>query len=317
MRLDNEFVVPRPVDEAWTVLTDVERIAPCMPGAQLTEVVGDSYHGTVRIKVGPVVAQYGGAVRFTELDAERHRVVLEAKGKERSGRGLASALVTADLTGEDGGTRVKVSTDLTISGPLAQFGRGAIAEVSSRLLNQFVDQLKETVLRDGATTPDADARPTPAVPAPAPSPEATPTEAAATASTPAGTVTGAATHGTTAHGATAHGATAHDATVHEATTPQTAPEAPSGAPPETASGAASKDSASGTAASGATAPVPPRPASPGAGGPARAGEGAPAPPEPVAPANLLRVAAVPILKRLLPLLIVIVVIVVLLVVWLT
>lgn len=157
MRLENEFVVPRPVEQAWAVLTDVERIAPCMPGAQLTEIVDDDYHGTVKVKVGPVVAQYAGVARFRELDPVAHRAVLEAKGKERNGRGMASALVTADLTGEGDSTRVRVGTDLTISGPLAQFGRGAIAEVSGRLLAQFVDRLKETVLAQPAAGPAAPA----------------------------------------------------------------------------------------------------------------------------------------------------------------
>jgi uncharacterized protein len=142
MKLDNEFEVPRPVDEAWAVLTDIERIAPCMPGAQLTEVDNDTYHGTVKVKVGPMVAQYAGQAKFKEKDEAAHRAVLEAKGKERSGRGLASALVTASLVGQGETTKVSVSTDMTISGPLAQFGRGAIAEVSSKLLGQFADNLR-------------------------------------------------------------------------------------------------------------------------------------------------------------------------------
>ncbi|MGN9906746.1 SRPBCC family protein [Phytohabitans sp. LJ34] len=156
MRLDNEFVVPRPVDEAWAVLTDIERIAPCMPGAKLTEVDGDDYHGTVKVKVGPVVAQYAGVARFRERDAARHHAVLEATGKQSGGPGRASAVVTADLTGEGAdSTRVTVVTDLTVAGPLAQFGRGAIAQVSGKLLDQFVAQLKETVLTSpsGATAP--------------------------------------------------------------------------------------------------------------------------------------------------------------------
>src|SRR5215831_1506080 len=146
MRLDNEFEVPRPVDEAWAVLTDVERIAPCLPGAQLTEVDGDVYHGFVKIKVGPVTAQYSGEAKFRELDVERHHAVLDAKGKEKSGRGLANAVVTADLEGDGAVTKVRVSTELTISGPLAQFGRGAIAEVTAKLLGQFADCLRQTVL---------------------------------------------------------------------------------------------------------------------------------------------------------------------------
>lgn len=161
MRLDNEFVVPRPVDEAWAVLTDIERIAPCMPGAKLTEVDGDDYHGTVKVKVGPVVAQYAGVARFRERDAERHHAVLEATGKQSGGPGRASAVVTADLTGEGAdSTRVTVVTDLTVAGPLAQFGRGAIAQVSGKLLDQFVAQLKETVL---ASSPSGAAAPSPAV----------------------------------------------------------------------------------------------------------------------------------------------------------
>lgn len=165
MRLDHEFVVPRPVDETWAVLTDVERIAPCMPGAKLTEVDGDDYHGTVRVKVGPVVAQYAGVARFRERDASRHHAVLEATGKQSGGPGRASAVVTADLTGEGDSTRVTVATDLTVAGPLAQFGRGAIAQVSGKLLDQFVTSLRETVL-SSAPSPSPTAAPAaPAAPA--------------------------------------------------------------------------------------------------------------------------------------------------------
>ncbi|GAA4723094.1 SRPBCC family protein [Phytohabitans rumicis] len=179
MRLDNEFVVPRPVDEAWAVLTDIERIAPCMPGAKLTEIDGDDYHGTVKVKVGPVVAQYAGVARFRERDADRHHAVLEATGKQSGGPGRASALVTADLAAEgEGNTRVTVSTDLSIAGPLAQFGRGAIAQVSGRLLDQFVAELRNTVLADAqpapaappVAAPDLEAPPPPPPPAADPAP---------------------------------------------------------------------------------------------------------------------------------------------------
>src|SRR5882757_1338315 len=146
MQLVNEFVVPRGIDETWAVLTDVERIAPAMPGAELTGVEDGKYNGKVKIKVGPVTAAYAGVASFRELDAANHHMVLDATGKESSGRGRAAAVVTADLTPDGTETKVKVTTDLTISGPLAQFGRGAIAEVSTRLLNQFVSNLKETVL---------------------------------------------------------------------------------------------------------------------------------------------------------------------------
>jgi carbon monoxide dehydrogenase subunit G len=164
VRLENEFVVPRPVDEAWAVLTDIERIAPCMPGATLTEVDGDDYHGTVKVKVGPVVAQYAGVARFRERDAGRHHAVLEATGKQTGGAGRASAVVTADLSGEGGSTRVTVVTDLTVAGPLAQFGRGAIAQVSGKLLDQFVARLRETVLADAPSSTPAAAVPVGAAP---------------------------------------------------------------------------------------------------------------------------------------------------------
>jgi carbon monoxide dehydrogenase subunit G len=224
MRLDYDFVVPRPIEATWAVLTDLERVAPCMPGAALTEVAGDDYHGTVRVKVGPVVAQYAGVARFRELDPAAHHAVLEAKGKERSGRGLASAVVTADLSGEGAQTRVKVGTELNLSGPLAQFGRGAITEISEKLFAQFIERLKESM--------DVEAPPAAEEPAPAPAGE--PAEPAAS----------------------------------------TEPVQP---------------------------PVPPVPAAPAA----------------AAPADLLRVAGMPILKRLVPLLLVVAVVIVVLVVWLS
>jgi carbon monoxide dehydrogenase subunit G len=146
MKLLNEFVVPRGVEETWRVLTDIERIAPAMPGAALTDVADGVYHGTVKVKVGPVSAQYAGVASFREVDEANRHLVLEATGKESSGRGRASAVVTADLEPEGSETRVRVVTELSLSGPLAQFGRGAIAEVSARLLNQFVTQLRTTVL---------------------------------------------------------------------------------------------------------------------------------------------------------------------------
>lgn len=146
MELVNEFVVSRPVDAAWAVLTDVERVAPCMPGAQLTEVAGEVYRGQVKVKVGPMLASFKGQARFTELDEKTHRAVLEARGKEATGKGQASAVVTAQLSPAGETTRVQVRTDLTISGRLAQFGQGALADISTRLLGQFVDCLEQQVL---------------------------------------------------------------------------------------------------------------------------------------------------------------------------
>ncbi|MGH9186261.1 MAG: SRPBCC family protein, partial [Acidimicrobiales bacterium] len=146
MELTNDFRVGVPIGQAWDVLTDVERIAPCMPGAQLQEVEGDEHRGVVKVKVGPITAQYKGAARFVELDADTHRAVLRAEGRETRGQGNANATITATLEADGDGTRVQVITDLTVTGRVAQFGRGVMAEVSAKLLGQFVDCLETTVL---------------------------------------------------------------------------------------------------------------------------------------------------------------------------
>jgi hypothetical protein len=152
MELSNEFTVDVPVKEAWVLLTDVERIAPCMPGAQLTEVEGDEYRGLVKVKVGPITSQYKGKARFVERDEDAFRAVLRAEGRETKGQGNASATITATLTPEGERTRVSVVTDLTITGRAAQFGRGVLADVSSKLLGQFVSCLETNVLSGmGAT----------------------------------------------------------------------------------------------------------------------------------------------------------------------
>ena len=153
MQLVHEFEVSGPIERSWRVLTDVERVVPCMPGAQLTEVDGDVYRGLVRVKVGPMVSQFAGQASFRELDEAAHRAVLAGRGKEGSGRGMASVLVTAVLTemaaeppGAGPRTRVNLVIDLTIAGRLAQFGQGAMAEISGKLLGQFVECLERNVL---------------------------------------------------------------------------------------------------------------------------------------------------------------------------
>ena len=138
MKLENEFRVDVPVEEAWRVLLDVERIAPCMPGAQLQEVEGDEYRGIVKVKVGPITAQYKGVARITESDDANHRVVIRAEGRDTRGQGNASASATAVLQPDGDGTRVSIDSDVTITGKVAQFGRGVIADVSAKLLAQFV-----------------------------------------------------------------------------------------------------------------------------------------------------------------------------------
>jgi carbon monoxide dehydrogenase subunit G len=155
VELTNEFTVGVPVDEAWRVLTDLERIAPCMPGAQLEEVEGDEYRGVVKIKVGPITAQYKGVASFQERDEAAHRAVIKAEGRDTRGQGNASALVTATLEAEgDESTKVIVLTDLTVTGKVAQFGRGVMADVSAKLMDQFVKQLEADVL-SGGTNADA------------------------------------------------------------------------------------------------------------------------------------------------------------------
>ncbi|HEY1635374.1 MAG TPA: SRPBCC family protein [Acidimicrobiales bacterium] len=146
MELTNEFTVGVPTEQAWALLTDVERIAPCMPGAELQEVEGDEYRGVVKVKVGPITAQYKGRASFVERDVPGLRAVLRADGRETRGQGNASATISASLHPDPGGTRVAIVTDLAVTGRVAQFGRGVLADVSTKLLGQFVDCLETTVL---------------------------------------------------------------------------------------------------------------------------------------------------------------------------
>jgi carbon monoxide dehydrogenase subunit G len=146
MELNHEFTVAAPIGRAWAVLTNIEEIAPCMPGAELTEVDGDTYHGLVKIKVGPITAQYQGTALLTEKDESAHRVVMKASGRDARGQGNAAALVTATMTEQGDGTLVSIITDLTVSGRVAQFGRGVMHDVSAKLLQQFVDNLEADLL---------------------------------------------------------------------------------------------------------------------------------------------------------------------------
>ncbi|MBK5224195.1 MAG: SRPBCC family protein [Acidimicrobiia bacterium] len=146
MELTNEFEVGVPVEQAWKVLTDVERIAPCLPGAQLQEVEGDEYRGIVKVKVGPITAQYKGVATFIEKDDVNHVAKLKADGRDTRGQGNANAVITASLVPSGTGTKVTVLTDLQITGKVAQFGRGVMADVSAKLLDQFVENLETTVL---------------------------------------------------------------------------------------------------------------------------------------------------------------------------
>jgi carbon monoxide dehydrogenase subunit G len=147
MRLEHSFTVPVPLDAAWEVLLDLERIAPCMPGATVTGVEDDTFTGTVKVKLGPVTLTYQGKGRFVERDEAAHRAVVEASGRDTRSAGTASATVTSTLTADGDGeaTRVDVVTDLTVTGRPAQFGRSMIADVSAKLIGQFADCLAETL----------------------------------------------------------------------------------------------------------------------------------------------------------------------------
>jgi carbon monoxide dehydrogenase subunit G len=142
------------VPEAWKVLTDVERIAPMLPGAQLQEVDGDEYRGVVKVKVGPITAQYKGTATIVEEDENAGRVVIKASGRDTRGQGNASATITATMSPDGDGTNVSVVTDLTVTGKVAQFGRGVMAEVSAKLLGQFVDALHAD-LEESKSAPEA------------------------------------------------------------------------------------------------------------------------------------------------------------------
>ena len=153
MDLNHEFIVNVPVNDAWLILTDLERIAPCLPGAQLTEVEGDIYRGQVKIKVGPIVAQFKGQASFVTRDDAAHTASLKGEGRDTTGKGTASAIITAQLASvTPTSTKCTVVTNLTISGKVAQFGRGALADVSDKLLAQFSENLNQLITSAPATT---------------------------------------------------------------------------------------------------------------------------------------------------------------------
>ncbi|SEH62458.1 hypothetical protein SAMN04489835_2161 [Mycolicibacterium rutilum] len=160
MELNNEFRVAVPAAKTWEVLTDVERVAPCLPGATLLSVDGDEFTGAVKVKVGPITVSYKGVAAFQEKDAAAQRVVLRAEGKETRGNGNAAATVTAQLKDEGDSTSVVINTDLTISGKAAQFGRGVLADVASNLIGQFAKALEASVLGDAAPSSASTAAPT-------------------------------------------------------------------------------------------------------------------------------------------------------------
>jgi carbon monoxide dehydrogenase subunit G len=181
VQLDHEFTVPVPAAQAWPVLLDIDRIAPCMPGATVTKVDGDDFEGTVKVKVGPITVTYGGSASFLEKDESDRRAVIEARGRETRGSGTATARVTAQLFDQGDSTRVVVNTNLSVTGKPAQFGRGVMSDVGGKLLGRFADCLAGQLAggQQPAAAPAAPAASAaPAAPAAAP-PDAVPASAEA------------------------------------------------------------------------------------------------------------------------------------------
>jgi hypothetical protein len=151
MELVNDFTVNRPIEQTWATLTDVPTIAPCLPGAQLEGVEGNTFHGVVKLKVGPILANFKGDASFIEKDDVNHRAVLNAQGRDTGNKGNAAAVITAQLEAINATTtKCTVSTDLKITGKFAQFGRGAMQEISNKLLNEFVTNLEKLTAEDAA-----------------------------------------------------------------------------------------------------------------------------------------------------------------------
>jgi len=191
IELDNSFTVPVPPEQAWDVLLDVERIAPCMPGASVLSVDGDEIEGQVKVKLGPLSLTYKGTAKFTDKDQASHTIAIEANGKETRGAGTASANVTATLKPGDTGaeTVVSIHTALNVTGRPAQFGRSLLPEVSGKLIQQFATNLEAMITADTATeetaAPAADEVAAETAGVSAESPIEAPVEPAAGASAPA------------------------------------------------------------------------------------------------------------------------------------
>ena len=282
MQLTNEFEVGVPVDKAWAVLTDVERIAPCLPGAQLQEVEGDKYRGVVKVKVGPITAQYKGTATFIEKDDTAHRAVLRAEGRDTRGQGNANATVTATLGAIGQSTSVKVVTDLTITGKVAQFGRGVLADVSGKLINQFVANLERDVLSDTGNV----TRPTPTT-------SPTSTGAEPTVVTPGVVTQGPAPHGSGGPAETGGSANGALANVPTSMTPSAPASSTTPSAPASSSAPSSVPKAPAAGPAGAS----PAPASaPPASTPAVRRINAPE----AEPVDLFATAGSPLAKRALP-----------------
>lgn len=156
MEFSNKFEVEAELDDVWALMTDVERIAPCLPGTQLTEIAGDDYHGIIKVKVGPIGAQYKGVAKFESIDESARKIILTASGRDVKGSGNARATITVAL--QEGAsknfTEVAVDVDMNISGKVAQFGRGVITDVNAKLMQKFAENLSHMI-----TSSDSDEDP--------------------------------------------------------------------------------------------------------------------------------------------------------------
>lgn len=168
MNFEHSFRIPLPIERAWPLFLDIERIAPCVPGAQLQEIDGQEYRGAVKVKLGPITAQYKGAVVMEEIDEAGRRMVMNAKARDVHGQGNASAKVIATMTGEGDSTLVSLATDLQISGKVASLGKGVMQDVSAKLIQQFADALEKNIAADAPEPVAAPVAATAGAPVPLP-----------------------------------------------------------------------------------------------------------------------------------------------------
>ena len=176
MRIENDMHVSASMEEAWALLTDIPAIAPCLPGAKLIDQDGDTYEGTMKVKVGPIVAEYSGTATVVEMNETDRTVKLTASGRDKRGAGNASADIFASMVEDDGGTTVSIATDLKVAGKVAQFGRGAMADISKKLLGQFAECIEAKlqqadVVDEAETEPETIEAPNDEAEASAPEPE--------------------------------------------------------------------------------------------------------------------------------------------------
>jgi uncharacterized protein len=161
VKINNEFTVSVPVDQAWDIMLDLERVAPCLPGAAIQGSEDDEYQGTMKVKIGPITANYKGTVKVEEADEENHRAVMQATGRDARGQGTASATIVSTLQEEGDETRVKVETDMRLTGRAAQFGRGIAQDVATKMLTQFAECLERELSGGSAAEEAANAASTP------------------------------------------------------------------------------------------------------------------------------------------------------------